>query len=150
MVTRIWKSAAAICMLLAFSGCASPRQFSMPVEQKDIMANTCPANKACIYVIRPAAMGGAMHFLIKDNDVLVGETGPRSYLAWQRDPGPVNLLSVSEDKVALGFEAQAGQSYYVLQSFKMGILTARSSISQILQDQALAYMKNCKLAMSAK
>ncbi len=139
-----------IVVMLICTGCATPRQWSMPIDQKDLAAKTCPADKSCIYVIRPVSMGGAMHFVIKDNDVRVGETGPRSYLAWLREPGAVNLVSVSENTAALGFEAQAGQNYYILQSVKMGILTARSAISFISQDEALSYMKNCKLAKSSK
>ncbi len=147
---KISYSIVALIFAVFVSGCATPHQYSMPIEQKDIAAKTCPADKSCLYVVRPASMGGALHFLIKDNDILIGETGPRSYLAWQREPGPVNLVSVSEDKVSLGFEAQAGQSYYILQSFKIGILTARSAISLITKDEALRYMKTCKMAPSAK
>lgn len=133
--------------LVLMMGCATPRQWVSPIEGNGSMVDTCPQEKACVYVIRPASIGGLMHFIVKDNDVMIGETGPQSYLAWQRDPGYLEISSLSENTANLGgFEAQAGKSYYVLQSVKMGILTARSSLALISKEQAQEYMKKCRKA----
>lgn len=134
-----------VCMI-CLSGCATAQQWAMPVEK----VGSCPFDKACIYVIRPANLGGAMHFLVKDNDNAVGQTGPRSYLAWQRNPGEVNLTSQAEDEAKVTFLAQAGHTYYILQSFQWGVLTARNSLDFISEDQAFQYLKSCQQASTSK
>lgn len=136
-----------VLMLVLMMGCATPRQWVSPIEADSSKADACPQEKVCVYVFRPASIGGLMHFIVKDNDVMIGETGPQSYVAWQRDPGYIEISSLSENTASLGgFEAQAGKSYYVLQSVKMGILTARSSLALISKEQAQEYMKKCHKA----
>ncbi len=135
-----------VIFMICLSGCATARQWAPAVEKVGV----CPPEKACIYVMRPANLGSMLHFIVKDNDNLVGETGPRSYLAWQRDPGEVNLTSHAEDVAKFGFTAQAGRTYYFLQSFKFGIISARNSIDSISEDEALKYLALCHKAIAGK
>ena len=133
-------------ILIFISGCATPRQWAPGINYAP-NSDKCPADKACIYVIRPAvSIGGAAQFYIVDNKSGIGITGPGSYLAWARDPGTVNLVSQGENDVKLDFKAEAGQTYYVLQALKMGMMSADSSLKLITKEEAMGYLKSCSPA----
>ncbi len=135
-----------ICLLFPFlvfiCGCATPIQYVSGIEYSS--SGNCPADKACIYVFRPAAFfGSVVHFVISDNDKAIGMTGPNSYLAWQRDPGSVLLESRGENTETLTFTAEAGKSYYILQMMEPGFGSAENSIRFISKDEANRYLKSC-------
>jgi hypothetical protein len=131
-------------IILFITGCATAEQWAPPINYGNNFLGECPSDKACIYVIRPAGiLGGVMHFVIVDNNNAVGMTGPRSYLSWQRYPGEVNLSTESENNAEVHFIAQAGKTYYILQSLAMGLMEARSNFNFITEDQALKYLKFC-------
>jgi hypothetical protein len=76
-----------------FTGCASTRQYvGMPDQNQRVEDPT----KARIYVIRPAAVGGAIKMNVSDGGQPIGATGPRSYLCWERPPGDTIVSSMSE------------------------------------------------------
>ena len=133
-----------LLVLCCCSGCATARQWIPNISS---VAQGCPSDKACIYVMRPALIGSAIHFVVYDNNKGVGETGPRSYLAWQREPGEVTLVSQAENNARISFTAEEGQIYYVLQSVEIGFMTSRNSLKLISEDQALKYLKACHLAV---
>ncbi len=125
-------------MLSFILGCATPRQLVPKIE-----SGQCPSDKACIYVIRPAAIwGAAMHYAVKDNDKEIGLTGPRSYLAWQREPGQVHIWSRGFNEYTTDFNAVAGQTYYVLQYIDTGN-GEYGGISLISKEEAVKYLRSC-------
>jgi len=143
MIKNSGKSGALFFVVLLLSGCATPMQY-VPSIDYNVNKGNCPTDKACIYVFRPASyFGGALHFEISDNNSVIGMTGPGSYLAWQREPGQVNLQSKAENTDNYNFTAEAGQNYYVLQTVEMGILSARSIIRPISKEEAEGYLNSC-------
>jgi len=132
-----------LLLLIFIWGCATAIQYA-PIIKYGSNSNNCPADKVCIYVIRPASfVGSVLHFVVSDNNTEIGVTGPDSYLAWQRDPGTVNLESKAENIDNYNFIAKAGQSYYVLQSVEPGIISGRNIIRPISKDEAEVYLKKC-------
>ncbi len=127
-----------IILLIIVSGCATTRQLVPKIE-----LGKCPSDKACVYVIRPAAIWGAgMHYAVKDNDKEIGLTGPRSYLAWQREPGQVHIWSRGFNEYTTNFYASAGETYYILQ-FVDTLNGEYGGISLISKEEALKYLKSC-------
>lgn len=130
-------------LLLLLPGCASTRQtvrmpnLSVPVE--DI-------TKARIYVIRPSVFGSAVQMMVTDNDGMIGETGPQSYLVWERPPGDAFVTSRAEKPCSVALTVEAGKAYYVLQRVEMGVLYARCRMEQIDEERAKKIMADCKPA----
>lgn len=109
---------------LAFaSGCASTRQHVPLPSQSRTVEN--PA-KCRIYVFRPEAMlGGIAKMKIMDGGMVIGDLGMRSYLCWERDPGPATVFMdfyTSDDMIVNmreDLDAQRGVVYYL----QAGLLT---------------------------
>jgi len=57
-----------------------------------------------------------------DGEQLIGKTGPKSYLCWERNPGAVLITGKAENKSTVSLNAEAGQAYYIQQHVRMGIL----------------------------
>jgi len=132
-------------MLLAalmLCGCASVIQYVPKIENQGDFSY-CPADKARIYVIRPAAIwGAAMHYAVRDNDQDIGLTGPQSYLCWQRDHGQVHIWSRGFNEYTCNFYAAAGQTYYLLQYLDT-LNGEYGGLSLISREEALKYLKSC-------
>jgi uncharacterized protein DUF2846 len=130
-------------LLLLLPGCVSTHQaaripdLSVPVED---------ATKARIYVIRPALIGSAVQMMVTDNDGLIGETGPQSYLVWERPPGDAFITSRAEKPCSVALTVEAGKDYYVLQRVEPGVMYARCRMEQIDEDRAKKFMAGCKPA----
>lgn len=126
-------------------GCASTKQtvripnLSVPVED---------TAKARIYVIRPAMIGGAVQMKVTDNDELIGQTGPKSYLVWERAPGDAFVTSKAEKPCSVSLNVSAGKVYYILQRVEPGVWYARCRMEQIDEERAQKFLKECKLAQA--
>lgn len=139
----------AVGFLLASSlmGCAAmSRQWVQPLGVVGDHPQPCRSDKACIYVFRSGYYGLPYHLIVKDNAKKVGETGPDSYLSWDRDPGEFVLSSVGEDEFMISVSVEAGKNYYWLQDAEMGTFSFRSSLFKLTEDKALKYFKRCKSA----
>jgi hypothetical protein len=134
-----------LCGLLSIwlVGCAATKQavripnLSVPVED---------TTKARIYVIRPAMIGGAVKMKVTDNDGLIGQTGPKSYLVWERAPGDAFVTSKAEKPCSVSLNVAAGKVYYILQRVEPGVWYARCRMEEIDEERAQKFLKGCKLA----
>ena len=127
-------------LLGLFSGCASTKQFAkLPVDDtnKDL---------AKIYVIRPSNYAFSVKVKIYENDNLVGKIGPKSYLYWEVDPanGNVEIMSKAENKDAITISPKVGETYYIKQKMKTGILKARTEITLLSETEAKELLPDLK------
>lgn len=123
------------------SGCASTRQYvKFPDQSVDLED---PA-KARIYVARPTAFGGAVTMKVSDGDVLIGQTGPKGYLCWERNPGEMTLIGKAENADIEKISIQQGYVYYFEQKVKMGFLMARNDIKQVEGEAGRKIVAKCK------
>jgi hypothetical protein len=130
-------------LLVLLPGCASTRQtaripdLSVPVED---------ATKARIYVVRPALIGSAVRMKVTDNDELIGKTGPRSYLVWERPPGDAFITSKAEKASSVALKVEAGKAYYILQRIEPGVWYARCLMEEIDEERGKKFIAGCKPA----
>lgn len=131
----------AVLLSLA-TGCASTKQFVPLPDQNKLVG----ADKARIYVVRPTSMGCGVSMKVSDNGQLIGETGPKSYLCWDRTSGPVSITSKAENKAELPLNAEAGKTYYIQQHVRMGFLFARTKLSLLSEAKGQGFVAECSPA----
>lgn len=63
----------------------------------------------------------------------------------QRAPGSHTITSKSENDATLTLSTEAGKNYYVWQEVKMGLLMARSKLSQVSEEEGKQGVMESKL-----
>ena len=100
------------------TSCASTTQYTKFTE---LEAND---EVAQIYIIRKSLMATAIPYMIYKDGRMVGELGPKSYLALEIDqPGEVEIASFSPaNQDVFTIDVQMGKTYYLKQRTKIGVL----------------------------
>ena len=124
-------------------GCTSSWQYVKAPDQALKVADT---SKARIYLIRPDAGSKMASTRLSDNGVLIGNTGPRGYLCWEREPGTMKLTSVSAGEAETELTVAAGGVYYLLQRVNPGFVYGKSSLTILPEEAGVALLKSCKPA----
>jgi len=124
-------------------GCSSTWQY---VKAPDQRLKVADASKARIYLIRPDSGSKLASTRITDNGTLIGNTGPHSYLCWERKPGTMKVMSVSADETATQLNVEAGGVYYVVQRVDVGLVYGKSSLTIVPEETGIALVKSCKPA----
>ncbi|HXP02220.1 MAG TPA: DUF2846 domain-containing protein [Luteibacter sp.] len=137
-------AAAAIAAVSLLSGCASVQKAD---RNASIQAKTFAPlpDKAVVYVYRDELLGGAIKMPVKVDDLVAGQTGPKSFLQLALSPGHHTIASLSEKDVALPIDVEAGKSYYVWQEVKMGVMVARSALHLVSADVGQSGIRKCDL-----
>jgi hypothetical protein len=130
---------------LVLSSCASTIQYTNSAK-----SNGNNNEFATIYIVRPSIFGSAIKFGIYQDGQLIGKLGPKSYLAWNVKPEgkEIIIMSKSENKNSLAINPQAGKNYFIKQKAKMGLLTARTKLEFIDENDGLDILKKLKLPKS--
>ena len=132
--------AALAALAVLATGCASTRQFAAFPDQSKAIENP---SKARIYVVRPTNFGSAVGMKVFDGEKLIGKTGPKGYLCWERAPGNVSITGKSENKSTVQFSATAGQTYYLQQHVRFGIFYARNKMSRLHPGEGKEKLQQC-------
>ena len=77
--------------------------------------------------------------------IAVGDTVAHSYILKQVTPGSHTITSKSENDATLTLSTEAGKNYYVWQEVKMGLLMARSKLSQVSEEEGKQGVMESKL-----
>jgi hypothetical protein len=104
------------------------------------------STKARIYLIRPDPGSKMASTKISDNGILIGNTGPRGYLCWERQPGRVRVTSLSSGEAAAELTVEAGSAYYIVQRVDPGWVYGKSSLAVVPEEKGQALLKSCKPA----
>lgn len=131
-----------VVLLTLATGCASTKQFvPFPDQNKSV-----GVDKTRIYVVRPTSIGCGVSMKVSDGGQLIGETGPKSYLCWERKPGAVEINSKAENTDTLSLDAQAGKAYYIQQHIRPGILYARNKLTLLNEAEGKELISKCSPA----
>jgi hypothetical protein len=134
-------------LLLGFAvGCASTKQH---VKMPNLTVPIEDAGKARIYVIRPVSIGGAISMGVRDGERAIGNTGPTSYLCWEREPGSTTIYSKAENESKLDLTVEAGKTYYILQRVEVGFMQARTRLELIDEQRGKKLLKSCTAAKTS-
>ncbi len=131
-----------VLFVVLMCSCATTYQYvNLPAQDKTVEDSAMSR----IYVMRPAILGSAIQIGVKENDSLIGHTGPKGYLCWETTPDEKILESKSENTSKLSFVPEPGKVYYVHQHVLMGILYARNSLELIADEQqGMKLLSKCK------
>lgn len=101
------------------------------------------ANEAVVYFVRPARMGGAINFWAFVDDIPVGMTRARDYVAAVVPAGDHVVWSRSGNVSSLRATLEAGKTYYFEQEVRMGAVRGRVRLSPMSEAEARDAMSKC-------
>ena len=137
MIVRPILAVLAVAMV---TGCASTRQVvRLPDQSKTIE----DPSKARIYVLRTTSLGCGVSMKVTDTGHLVGKTGAKGFLCWERPPGNILIKSKAENTCTLPLRTEAGSVYYVHQQVRMGILYARNKLLLLPEQEGKKKLSKC-------
>ena len=131
----------AVGALVFGSGCASTRQFVPFADQSKRVEDP---NKGRIYVVRPEFIGCAVSMRVNDGETVIGKTGGRGYLCWEREPGTTEIRSKAENTSTLSLNVEKNQVYYIYQQVRPGIFFARNKIVKTDEKEGKEFLLKCK------
>lgn len=137
-------AAAAIAVVATLSGCASVQKADVNASQHAKVFKPL-TDKAVVYVYRDEILGAAIKMPVKVDDMVAGQTGPKSFLQLALPPGHHVIGSLSEKDASLPLDVEAGKTYYVWQEVKMGVMSARSQLHLVSTDVGQAGVRKCDL-----
>jgi hypothetical protein len=144
MKSKLKPNAIRMLILLVLSvgcvGCASTQQSVRLPDQSKLVED---GSKGRIYVMRPASFGAAVKMEVRDNGKLIGETGPSSFLCWEREPGNTTLSSRAETTYNLDLSVQANHVYYILQRVEWGVWYGRCKLEEVGPNEGQRILKKC-------
>ena len=105
-----------------------------------------PADKALIYVLRPTMMGNGVQTKLAVDGDWKGVNRGNTYFFFTLDPGEHYFCSVAENHSVLALTVEAGKTYFVQQHVSMGFMKARTSLSQMKDDEAQKKLPDLHLA----
>jgi len=103
------------------------------VFTKDHPVSEAKADKALVYVVRPAGFGAAVKSFFFCDDEVLGINQGSSYFFAPIAPGKRVFWSNSETVVPLELNVEAGQVYYIQQHVDLDTLHARTRL-ELLDD----------------
>jgi len=137
---------AATLLAALAAGCATV-PMAPPERDLEVKRFEVKPGKANVYVFRDEAIGGAVKMMVMLDGKNIGATASKTYLFAEVDPGPHKLSSHAENDFTLDVAAAAGQSLFVWQEVKMGVLYARTKLHLVDEQRGKAGVAECKLAV---
>jgi hypothetical protein len=122
-----------LCSLVLI-GCASP--IKAPTE-KDTSAKifTPIADKASLFIYRNENYGMALGMPVMVNGHAIGETGAKTFFRLNLSAGTYVISSKSETISEIPLTLTEGKNYFVWQEIRMGLLTARTALRLVDENQ---------------
>ena len=135
---------AALLSAALLSGCASVpmADATADAQAKQFVA---PKDAANLYIYRNETFGTAAKMPVLVDGSAVGDTVAHSYILKQVPPGSHTITSKSENDATLTLSTEVGKNYYVWQEVKMGLLMARSKLSQVSEEEGKQGVMESKL-----
>ena len=135
---------ALIALFLGLGACATVPLASLQ-EDARIKALAPPPNAALVYVYRNESFGAAVRMNVFLDGAYAGNTAAKTYLIWQVAPGHHRIASQAENDTVLDLVADPGRTYFVWQEVRMGVLSARSSLHLVPDNDGRAGVRECHL-----
>lgn len=134
--------------LFLLQGCATAPMASL---EKDSAAKSFIASKdkANLYIYRNENFGAAISMDVSVNGTPIGQTAAKTYFQLELDPGRYQVQSKSENVSLLEVILTAGENAYIWQEVKMGLLYARTKLTQATTEQGQKGVLESKLISTA-
>ena len=130
------RTRAALVIVLAslLSACAGPLHGMKEVPESAVAVRPA-ADKAAVVFLRPSdlgwAIGSSVFELRPDQDRFIGIVSAHKKLVYYVQPGHVRFLVISEATDFIQADLDAGKTYYVLVTPRIGLWKARFSLRPV-------------------
>jgi len=121
-------------------------KYSVETDKSQHPTPDQPADKALIYVLRPAMMGMAIQTRLAVDGDWKGVNRANNYFFFTLDPGDHYFCSASENHSVMKLKVEAGKTYYVQQHIRMGMMKARNKIDPMSDEEGKAKLANAHLS----
>lgn len=101
-------------------------------------------DSAIVYVVRPAVLGKAVRIWAFVDKQSIGVNRGKQYTFARVLPGEHTFWAKAENISAIEFEVEAGKTYYLKQTVKMGAFKARVKLIQIDEVEGKEGIEKCK------
>ena len=130
-----------IIFMLFFVGCQAVGQF---IPRPDLSSSVVDSKMSRVYVVRPSGSGRLILSSIYANDKLIGTSRGVSYFCWEMKPGLLDLTVKGENADTLSLKTKPGETYYVLQRAKAGMVGLRSKLRLLSKTEGITKLKKCE------
>ncbi len=130
-----------VCLVvLPLTGCVTTTEY---MTRSPISSPTPESGKALVVFMRPSRYGGAIQASVYEattpENKFIGIVSSKTKIAYQADPGKHLFMVIAENADFVNATLDAGKTYYILVSPRMGMWKARFSLLPIHDDPAAAY-----------
>jgi hypothetical protein len=130
----------ACAMALGMTGCVTTSDY---MSRSTVASVEPAADKALVVFMRPSNYGGAIQASVFDatqpQEEFIGIVSGNTKTAYQATPGKHLFMVIGENADFMNATLDAGKTYYVLVSPRMGVWKARFSLLPIHNDAAAKY-----------
>jgi hypothetical protein len=103
--------------------------FSQKTDKKAHPMGEQAADKALIYVLRPTMLGYAIQTKLAVDGQWMGVNRGDSYFFFSLAPGQHYFCSRAENHSLLALKVEAGETYYLQQEIRMGVMKAQNELT---------------------
>ena len=136
--------------VVLISGCASTSLKAPVHEDTKAKQFITEKGKSNIYVYRNEFFGAAIGMPITLDGKNIGTTGADTYIKVNTEPGSHILTSKAENVDTLSLVTQENKNYFIWQEVKMGIISARSKLKLVSEEEGQKGVEECKLVLPNK
>lgn len=124
------RSALVVLLLgVALAGCAGSSPYMKASENRPEGPGP---DEALVYFLRPSGMGWMVDFEAWDGERCIGIVTAKSCFAYRCPPGEHLFMSFSENSRACLATLDAGKTYYIVTSVRMGAWRARVAMVPVI------------------
>ncbi len=143
---KLARRALAVFALIFLAACASVPKAPAQLDEAVKQFTPPPKGKAALYVFRNESLGGSVKMTLNLDGQFLGDTAPKTFHWVMIRPGKHTLVGKAENESTLEFTAKAGQSVFVWQEVKMGLLSAGNRLEIVDEERGHAGVAECDLA----
>lgn len=132
--------------LVALAGCASV-PMGDPTQDAALKTFSVKPDVAGLYIFRNESMGAAVRMEVDVDGKPLGQTAAKTYLYTEISPGKHTVTSKAENSDSIEIDTIAGKLYYIWQEVKMGVLSARTKLNLVTEEEGQKGVLETKLAV---
>lgn len=143
----MFKFLAGCLLIISLVGCATVPMGNS--TQDELLKRFNPkSDVAGIYIYRNESIGFPFHMDVEVDGNPLGQTAAHTYFYTEVPPGTHTVTSKAENSDTIQFNTVAGKLYYIWQEVKMGVLTPRTKLHLVSEEEGKKGVLDCKLAAS--
>jgi hypothetical protein len=134
-----------LLVAIGLAGCASVPMGDAGRDAQ-LKSFTPKPGVAGLYIYRNESIGAAIRMDVEVDGKPLGQSAAKTYFYKEVAPGRHTITSKSENTDSIEVDTVAGKLYYIWQEVKLGLLYARTKLTQVGEEEGRKAVLECKLA----